>query len=87
MTFGNPLNQEKCDVFLAPRALLVIGGESRYLWTHKIPKRKADKVNFISDPEKELKGQSPFMRSKSWTKKRGRKIISRQDIEGGRWSE
>ena len=35
------------DVQLAPRSLLVMKGESRYLWTHKIPKRKIDKVPVV----------------------------------------
>lgn len=32
-------------LFLPPRALLVLNGESRYAWQHYIPHRKGDNVN------------------------------------------
>ncbi|WIA21419.1 hypothetical protein OEZ85_000633 [Tetradesmus obliquus] len=36
---------QQVQVYLPPRALLVMGGESRYAWQHYIPHRKADWVN------------------------------------------
>ncbi|KAF6253259.1 hypothetical protein COO60DRAFT_433924 [Scenedesmus sp. NREL 46B-D3] len=36
---------QQVQVYLPPRALLVMGGESRFAWQHYIPHRKADWVN------------------------------------------
>lgn len=42
MDFINLKTKQKVEVLLEPRSLVVINGESRYLWSHGIPARKAD---------------------------------------------
>lgn len=33
------------DVFIPPRSLFIMTGESRYLFTHQMPQRRTDKVD------------------------------------------
>jgi len=42
MDFINLKTRQKIEVLLEPRSLVVINGESRYLWSHGIPSRKTD---------------------------------------------
>ena len=42
MQFTN--GQEKHDLFLEPRSLIMLSGPARYEWTHAIPARKSDVV-------------------------------------------
>ncbi|HWJ25833.1 MAG TPA: alpha-ketoglutarate-dependent dioxygenase AlkB [Flavisolibacter sp.] len=44
MDFINLKSKEKVEVLLEPRSLVVISGESRHLWSHGIPARKADLI-------------------------------------------
>lgn len=37
--------QERHDLYLEPRSLIVLSGKARYRWTHAIPARKSDIVN------------------------------------------
>ena len=37
--------QEKHDLFLEPRSLIILSGPARYEWTHAIPARKSDVVD------------------------------------------
>lgn len=37
--------QEKHDLFLEPRSLIILSGPARYEWTHAIPARKSDIVD------------------------------------------
>lgn len=37
-------------LYLPPRAVLIMGGESRYAWQHYIPHRKADDINGVTLP-------------------------------------
>lgn len=37
--------QEKHDLFLGPRSLIILSGPARYDWTHAIPARKSDVVD------------------------------------------
>lgn len=37
--------QEKHDLFLEPRSLIILSGPARYEWAHAIPARKADVVD------------------------------------------
>ena len=39
--FSHP-NGEQYSLFLKPRTLVVMSGESRYIWKHSIPNKKAD---------------------------------------------
>lgn len=43
MQFTN--GQEKHDLYLEPRSLVILSEEARYEWTHAIPARKSDMVN------------------------------------------
>ena len=43
MQFTN--DQEKHDMYLEPRSLIILSSEARYKWTHAIPARKSDMVN------------------------------------------
>lgn len=45
MDFINLKTKQKIEVLLEPRSLVVINGESRYLWSHGIPARKTDVHN------------------------------------------
>ena len=36
---------EKQEIYLEPRSLIVLSGEARFRWTHAIPARKSDIVN------------------------------------------
>lgn len=36
MTFTNPNTREQVDVWLPPRSLVILSGDSRYVWTHEI---------------------------------------------------
>lgn len=40
----------KEELYLAPRSLIILSGESRHKWTHAIPARKSDTVNSIKIP-------------------------------------
>jgi len=42
MDFINLKTKQKVEVLLEPRSLVVINGDSRYLWSHGIPARKTD---------------------------------------------
>jgi alkylated DNA repair dioxygenase AlkB len=42
MDFINPRTNEALSLFLEPRSLLVVSGESRYDWQHTIKARKSD---------------------------------------------
>jgi alkylated DNA repair dioxygenase AlkB len=37
--------QEKHDLYLEPRSLIILSGPARYEWTHAIPSRKSDVVD------------------------------------------
>lgn len=43
MQFTN--RQEKYDLYLEPRSLIILSGEARYKWTHAILARKSDVVD------------------------------------------
>lgn len=43
MQFVN--GQEKHDLYLKPRSLIILSGPARYEWTHAIPARKSDVVD------------------------------------------
>ncbi|MCB9994860.1 MAG: alpha-ketoglutarate-dependent dioxygenase AlkB [Rhodospirillales bacterium] len=43
MQFTN--GQEKHDLYLEPRSLIILSGPARYEWTHAIPTRKSDVVD------------------------------------------
>lgn len=43
MQFTN--GQEKHDLYLEPRSLIILSGPARYKWTHAIPARKSDMVD------------------------------------------
>lgn len=43
MQFTN--GQEKHDLYLEPRSLIILSGPARYDWTHAIPARKSDVVD------------------------------------------
>ncbi len=43
MQFTN--EQEKHDLYLEPRSLIILSGPARYEWTHAIPARKSDVVD------------------------------------------
>ncbi len=45
MEFSNARMQEKKEVLLEERSLIVLSGEARYDWTHAIPGRKSDVIN------------------------------------------
>lgn len=42
MEFSNDLTGEKIPVFLEPRSIVILKGESRYNWKHAIPARQKD---------------------------------------------
>eukprot|EP01117_Protostelium_nocturnum_P011872 TRINITY_DN4332_c0_g1_i2.p1 TRINITY_DN4332_c0_g1~~TRINITY_DN4332_c0_g1_i2.p1 ORF type:complete len:405 (+),score=120.73 TRINITY_DN4332_c0_g1_i2:102-1316(+) len=52
MEFEHP-NGERTSVYLPRRSLVILTGESRYLWTHGIPSRKTDLVEL-----QDLKGDN-----------------------------
>lgn len=41
---------QKEELYLAPRSLIILSGQSRHQWTHAIPARKSDVVNGIKLP-------------------------------------
>ena len=43
MQFSN--RQERHDLYLEPRSLIILSGPARYDWTHAIPARKSDMVD------------------------------------------
>lgn len=43
MVFAHPGNKEKESIYLEPKSILIMTGESRYVWNHSIPSRKMDK--------------------------------------------
>lgn len=43
MQFTN--GNEKQELYLKPRSLIILSGEARYKWTHAIPARKSDVVD------------------------------------------
>ncbi len=43
MQFTN--GQEKYDLYLEPRSLIILSGPARYEWTHAIPARKSDVID------------------------------------------
>ncbi len=43
MQFTN--GQEKHDIYLEPRSLIILSGPARYEWTHAIPARKSDVID------------------------------------------
>ncbi len=45
MDFLNAKSLEKITILLAPCSLLIMSGEARYEWMHRIPARKQDSVN------------------------------------------
>ena len=45
MDFRHSKNDKKKSILLKPRSLLIIGNESRYLWSHGISHRKYDIIN------------------------------------------
>jgi alkylated DNA repair protein alkB homolog 8 len=42
MEFKNPEHEKNCSVLLPRRSLLVMSGDSRYAWTHKISPKMSD---------------------------------------------
>jgi alkylated DNA repair dioxygenase AlkB len=42
MDFIHTTNNEKIPVYLMPRSIVILQGESRYKWQHSIPARKSD---------------------------------------------
>lgn len=40
-------DDQKEELYLAPRSLIILSGESRHKWTHAIPARKSDTVNGV----------------------------------------
>lgn len=47
MDFKNQKTKENYEVFLAPRSLVVLKEDARYIWTHGIRPRKTDKINGV----------------------------------------
>ncbi len=47
MEFTNKETREKVEVLLEPRSLVILKEDARYLWTHGITGRNADKFNGI----------------------------------------
>ncbi|ACB00971.1 MULTISPECIES: alpha-ketoglutarate-dependent dioxygenase AlkB [Cyanophyceae] len=45
MNFDSIVNNERQSKLLKPRSLVILQGESRYLWKHGIPPRKSDQWN------------------------------------------
>lgn len=45
MEFTNIRTQERQDLLLEERSLIVLSGQARYDWTHAIPGRKSDMIN------------------------------------------
>ena len=45
MEFSNIRTQEKKEILLEERSLIVLSDEARYDWTHAIPGRKSDMIN------------------------------------------
>jgi alkylated DNA repair dioxygenase AlkB len=43
--FCNTLGKEKVEIYVPRRSILVMTGDSRYTWTHEIPKRLTVKAN------------------------------------------
>ena len=41
---------DRHDLPLAPRSLVVLGGEARSLWTHAIPRRQSDRIQGVRVP-------------------------------------
>ena len=42
MSFNNPDTQMTVEILLRRRSIAILTGDSRYVWTHAIPKRKTD---------------------------------------------
>ncbi len=51
--FTNTQTKQKVELYLPRRSLLVMTGDSRYVWTHEIPKRLSIKIDgkWIKKPE------------------------------------
>ena len=45
MVFRNVDSSATARIILEPCSLVILSGESRYLWTHEIPARKSDLIN------------------------------------------
>lgn len=45
MQFEHTQQNQKHEIYLQPRSLIVLQGAARYKWTHAIPARKSDKVD------------------------------------------
>lgn len=43
--YTNPTTKQKVEIYAPRRSLLVMSGDSRYVWTHEIPKRQSVNVN------------------------------------------
>jgi len=43
--FTNTLTKEKVEIYVPRRSLLLMTGDSRYVWTHEIPKRLSVTIN------------------------------------------
>jgi len=43
--FTNTKNKEKVEIYIPRRSLLLMSSESRYTWTHEIPKRLSVNIN------------------------------------------
>jgi alkylated DNA repair dioxygenase AlkB len=52
MDFLNKETNEKVEVFLEPRSLVVLKDDARYLWTHGIAGKKADLIRGIKHERK-----------------------------------
>ena len=55
--FRNTQNGEKVELFVPQRSLLLMTGESRYLWTHEIPRR-----NTVQKDGKNIKKGNDYRR-------------------------
>lgn len=45
LIFCNPDTKEKVEIYVPRRCMVVMTGDSRYIWTHEIPKRLSVNIN------------------------------------------
>jgi alkylated DNA repair dioxygenase AlkB len=55
MCFSKDDKQSKYNLYVKPKSLYIMSGESRYNWTHEMPSRKSDMVNDEQGNEKRIK--------------------------------
>ena len=51
--FRNPKTDEKVELYVPRRSIMIMSGDSRHIWTHEIPKRKTitlDEGNRVNKP-------------------------------------